>query len=68
MKAFPPAEKVQQMLRIASQGEMGHAAEAFVIQITIDPIDFAAGGLLDEAERAACGIGGGLMNDPEFHK
>ena len=67
MDTFPPAEKVQQVLRIAAQGEVGHAAEAFVIQIAIDPIDFAAGGLLDDAERAACGIGGGLVDDAEGH-
>ena len=67
MNTFPPAEKVQQVLRIASQREVGDAAEAFVIQIAIDPFDLAAGGLLDDAERAACVIGGGLVNDAEFH-
>jgi hypothetical protein len=68
MNAFPPAEEVQQVLRIASQGEVGHAAEAFVVQIAIDPIDLAAGGLLDDAERAARRIAGGLVNDPELHR
>src|SRR5260370_4097177 len=67
MNTFPPAEKVQQVLRIASEGEVGGAAEAFVIQIAIDPFDLAAGDLLDDAERAACVISGGLVNDTEFH-
>src|SRR5260370_39839108 len=67
MNTFPPAEKVQQVLRIASQGEVGDAAEAFVIQIAIDPFDLAAGGLLDDAERAACVISGGWVNDTDFH-
>ena len=38
-----------------------------MIQIAIDPIDLAAGGLLDDAKGAACGIGGGLVNDTKFH-
>src|SRR5262245_26981616 len=52
---------------VAAEGEVGYTAEAFQIQITVDPIDLAAGGLLDDAERAACGIGGGLVNDVELH-
>ena len=37
------------------------------VEIAVHPIDFAAGGLLDDAERAACGIGGGLVDDAEGH-
>ena len=48
MNTFPPTEKVQQVLCIAAEREVGHAAEAFVIQIAIDPIDLAARGLLDD--------------------
>src|SRR5258708_8360145 len=33
MNTFPPTEKVQQVLCIAAEREVGHAAEAFVIQI-----------------------------------
>src|ERR1039458_9933343 len=54
-------------MRLASQGAVRHAAEAFAIQETIDPIDLAAGCLLDDAERASCVVGGGLVNDTELH-
>src|ERR1035437_8091326 len=67
MNTFPPTDKVQQVLRITSEREVRYAAEAFEIQIAIDPIDLAARGLLDDAERAACVIGGRLVNDTEFH-
>ena len=67
MNTFPPTEKVQQVLCITAEREVGHAAEAFVIQIAIDPIDLAACGLFDDPIGAACVIGGGLVNDAEFH-
>src|ERR1039458_3949476 len=54
-------------MRLASQGAVRHAAEAFAIQETIDPIDLAVGCLLDDAERASCVVGGGLVNDTELH-
>ena len=68
MHTFPPTDKVQQVLCIASEREVRDAAEAFEIQIAIDPFDLAAGGLLDDAERAVCLIGSGLVNDTELHE
>ena len=59
MNTFPPTEKVQQVLSIATKGEVGHAAEAYVIQIAIDPIDLAAGVLLDDAEGLRAGLAAG---------
>src|SRR5450432_1031295 len=67
MNTLPPTDKVQQVLCIASEREVRHATEAFEIQIAIDPFDLAAGGLLDDAKRAACVIGGRLVNDAELH-
>ena len=58
---FPPAEEMEQAVRIAANRERSHAAEGEGVEISIHPIDLAAGVLLDDAERAACGIGGGLV-------
>ena len=44
---------------IAAQCGVGHAAKALAIQKTIDPINLTAAGLLDNAKRAACVVGGG---------
>ena len=47
-------------MRIASQGGVGQAAKGFVIEILVDPVDLAAGRLLDDAIRASCMVVGGL--------
>src|SRR5262249_7885745 len=67
VKAFPPAKEVKQDIRVTSNRERSQAAEAFHIEITVHPIDLSAGGLLDDAEGAAGGIGGGLVEDSEAH-
>jgi hypothetical protein len=67
MNIFLPTDKAQQVLRITAEREVGHAAEAFEIQIAIDPIDLAARGLLDDPIGAACVIGGRLVNHTKSH-
>jgi hypothetical protein len=64
---FPPAEEVEQSLSIAAKSKWGQSAEAFHIEVTVYPIDLAAGRLLDDAEGTAGGIGGGLLEHAEGH-
>src|ERR1700681_3666747 len=47
MKAIPPAHKLQQVVSVNTQTRVCQAANILAVQITIDPTDFAAGGLLD---------------------
>src|SRR5215831_13240288 len=47
VNTFPPTQKVQQVMGIAAEGKIGDAAQAFQIQIAVDPVDLAASGLLD---------------------
>ena len=49
---LPPPEKVQQLVRISSQGGVGQAAEHLVVEILVDPVNLTAGGLFDNAIRA----------------
>src|SRR5271169_6899309 len=62
VQAGPPAQEVQQVHRIAAQGGVRQEAHTLAIQETIDPFDFAAHGLLDDAKWAA-GVAGGVRMD-----
>src|SRR5437867_621835 len=50
MHTLPPANKVQQAVGVTAQGGVGQAADVFAVQVTIDPADGAAPGLLDRSE------------------
>jgi hypothetical protein len=58
---------VQQLVRICSQGGVGQAAEHFVVEVLVDPVNLAAGGLFDNAIRASRMIVGRLVNHAEGH-
>src|SRR5262249_54041124 len=57
----------QQFMRISSQGGVDQASEHLVVEVLIDPVDLTAGGLFDNAVRAAHMVFGGLGNYPEGH-
>src|SRR5262245_31192308 len=65
VNALPPPEKVQQFVRIGSQGGVGQAAEHFVVEVLVNPVNLTAGGLLNDAIRTADMIVGGLVNYTE---
>ena len=67
MDRFPPADEVKQFLSVASDGKRSEAAEGEDVEISVHPIDLAAGGLLDDAEGAACGIGGRVVKHAKCH-
>src|SRR5512132_241072 len=67
VNALPPTEKVQQLVRIGSQGGIGQAAEHFVVEVLVDPINLTASGLFNDAIRAAHMVVGGLVNYTEGH-
>jgi hypothetical protein len=67
VNTLPPPEKVQQLVRICSQGGVGQAAEHFVVEVPVDPVNLAAGGLLDNAIRAVHMVGGRLVSYAEGH-
>src|ERR1041385_2479800 len=67
MHTLPPANKVQQAVGVTAQGGVGQAADVFAVQVTIDPADLAAGGLLDDTNRTMCVVGGLLVEHTEFH-
>ena len=54
MNALPPANKVQQVVSVDAQGRVRQAADVFAVQVTIDPADLPAGGLLDDTNRTLC--------------
>src|SRR5579872_2288265 len=67
VNTLPPPEKVQQLVRIGSQGGVGQAAEHFVVEVLVDPVNLTAGGLFNDAIRAAHMVVGGLVNYTEGH-
>ena len=67
VNTLPPPEKVQQLVRIGSQGGVGQAAEHFVVEVLVDPVNLTAGGLFDNAIRAAHMVVGRLVNYAEGH-
>jgi hypothetical protein len=66
VNTLPPSEKVQQFVRLGSQGNVGQATEHFVVEVLVDPFDLTAG-LLDNAVRASHMIVGRLVNHAEGH-
>src|SRR5713101_3377976 len=67
MNTLPPTEKVQQLVRITFQGIIRQAAKGLVIEILIDPVNLASCRLHDDAIRASCLIGGGLVKNTKRH-
>ena len=67
MNAFPPAEKVQQGMRVTEQRDFSDAANALAIQETIDPVDLTVGLLLHDTEWTAGRIAIELPDDAELH-
>jgi hypothetical protein len=67
VNTLPPANKVQQVVSISAQGGVRQATNIFPIQITIDPADPAAGGLLDDTNWTLCGVGSLLVDHRELH-
>ena len=64
---LPPPKKVQQFVRIRSQGGVGQAAEHFVVEVLVDPVNLTTGGLFDNAIRTSHMIVGRLMDHTEGH-
>jgi len=58
---------VQQIVGISAQGGVRQAANIFAIQVTIDPTNSVAGGLLDDTNRTLCVRGGPLVDHAELH-
>ena len=56
MNTLPPTEKVQQLVRITSQGMISQAAKGLVIEIPIDPVNLTSCCLHDDAVRASCRV------------
>src|SRR6516164_10804194 len=48
METLPPANKVQLVESVGSQGCVRQAADVFAVQVTIDPADLPAGSWLDD--------------------
>ena len=67
MNTLPPANKVQQVVSVGAQGGVRQAANIFAVQVTIDPADSPAGGLLDDTNRTLCVVGGLLVDHAELH-
>src|SRR5215469_6824406 len=67
MNPLPPANKVQQVVSVSTQGSVRQTANIFAIQVTIDPANLAAGSLLGNTNRALCVAGGLLVDHAELH-
>src|SRR5260370_40175148 len=67
MNTFPPTEKVQQLVRITSQGVVREAAKGFVIEVLIDPANHTSCRLYDDAIWASSRVGGGLGSNTKRH-
>src|SRR6266581_257775 len=68
MRTLPPANKVQQVVSVDAQTRVGQAADILAVQVTIDPTDSEAGGLLYHLNRAVC-VHCGLVEDHvELHE
>ena len=68
MHAFPPAQEVQQVMRIDAQCGVGQAADVFAVQIPVDPADLAARGLFDNADRTLSVVGATLVDHLKGHR
>jgi hypothetical protein len=67
MNAFPPADKVQQAMRVTVKRDFSDATNTFAIQKTIHPLDFAIAFLLNDTEWAVSRIAIKLPDDAELH-
>src|SRR5947208_15366381 len=67
MNALPPANKVQQVVGVGAQARTRQATNIFAIQVTIDPANLAAGGLLDDTKRTLGVRGNLLLDQAELH-
>ena len=67
MNALPPANEVQQVVSADAQGGVRQTANILAVQITIDPADSPAGGLLDDTNRTLCVMGALLVDHTELH-
>src|ERR1017187_9086166 len=63
----PPADKVQQVVSVEPQALVRQAAHVLAIQVTIDPTDFVARLLFDNANWTLCSAGGLLIDKMKFH-
>src|SRR6266446_1748800 len=48
-------------------GWINRYLDVFAVQVTIDPADRSAGGLLDNTNRTTCVVGGLLVEHTELH-
>jgi hypothetical protein len=53
MDTGPPADKVQQVMRVEPQTSVGQATYVLAIQIPINPAHLPAGAVFDDAHRTA---------------
>jgi hypothetical protein len=67
VNTLPPPEKVQQLVRVCSQGGVSQAAEHFVVEVLVDPVNLTAGGLIDNAIWAPHMVVGGLVKNTKHH-
>src|ERR1019366_7091963 len=67
VNTLPPPEKVQQLVRICSQGGVGQTAKGFVVEVLVDPVNLTAGRLFDNPVRASHMVVGGLVKHAEGH-
>src|SRR5438445_8345910 len=58
---------MQQVVSVSAQGGVRQAANIFAVQVTIDPANSLAGGLLDDTNRTMCVVGGLLVDYAELH-
>src|SRR4051794_39343857 len=63
----PPTDKVQQVVSVETQALVRQAAHVLAIQVTIDPTDFVARLLFDNANRTLCSARGLLIDKMKFH-
>src|SRR5437763_1413171 len=67
MNTRPPADKVQQIVRVKAQTPDGQPAYVLAVQIAINPANLPIGSLLDYANWTLCGVGGLQINHAELH-
>src|SRR5471030_109530 len=63
----PPTDKMQQVVSVETQALVRQAAHVLAIQVTIDPTDFVARLLFDNANWALCSAGGLRIDKMKFH-
>jgi hypothetical protein len=63
----PPAEKVEEIVGITTQGGIGYAPDSLLVQVSIDPLHSSTG-LLDHAKRAVGVAQPELVSYTEYHR